>query len=456
MDFVSTPPLFTNDATVFGILMAVLTLIFKTTEMPSCKGFYKVVPSLLLCYFVPSLLHTFGVISPHWIDLDAALAHLRALGHDPSGVNGVAALKDFVADNHIPASELQPFTGKSQIYFAASRYLLPASLVLLTLSIDLKEILRLGPKALIMFGTATVGVILGGPLAILITNQIAPEVLHPENGEQIWRGMTTVAGSWIGGGANFIAIGESVGANDATISLMVVVDVAVANVWMAVLLWFAGREKEMDQAIGADRTAIDRLREKVETFEAEVARPTNLPDLLIMLAIAFGATAAASAAATVLPDIGSVVKGFTWVVLIVTTVGLVASFTPIRNLEGSGASRMGSVFLYLLVATIGAKAEFHRLMEAPALVAVGAVWMFTHAMLILAVRKKLKAPIFFAAVGSQANVGGAASAPIVASAFHPALAPAGVLLAVGGYVVGTYAGLLCAVLLELVHNNLFL
>ena len=148
---------------------------------------------------------------------------------------------------------------------------------------------------------------------------------------------------------------------------------------------------------------------------------------------------------------GGVVRGFTWVVLGVTSIGLALSFTPLRALEGAGASRVGSVFLYLLVATIGAKADFMALQDAPVLVAVGAIWMLVHALSILAMRWWLKAPIFFAAVGSQANVGGAASAPIVASAFHPALAPAGVLLAVGGYVLGTYAGLLCALLLEQVH-----
>ena len=395
----------TTPLSVLAVLLGVLAALFAMDRTPGGQRLFRVIPLLVFAYFVPAVLSNLGII---------------------------------------------PL--ESEVYHYTKKWLLPASLVLLTLSVDVKAIFGLGRDAVVLFVTGTVGIVIGGPIAYALLGGFVPEAM----GDQAWKGLAALAGSWIGGGANFIAIGESVGANDATISLMVVVDVAVANVWMAVLLWFAGREKEMDQAIGADRTAIDRLREKVETFEAEVARPTNLPDLLIMLAIAFGATAAASAAATVLPDIGSVVKGFTWVVLIVTTVGLVASFTPIRNLEGSGASRMGSVFLYLLVATIGAKAEFHRLMEAPALVAVGAVWMFTHAMLILAVRKKLKAPIFFAAVGSQANVGGAASAPIVASAFHPALAPAGVLLAVGGYVVGTYAGLLCAVLLELVHNNLFL
>jgi len=156
-----------------------------------------------------------------------------------------------------------------------------------------------------------------------------------------------------------------------------------------------------------------------------------------------------------LPDIGSIVRGFTWVVLIITTLGVGASFTRLRDLEGAGASKIGLVFLYLLVATIGAKAEFHKVLDAPALVFIGVLWMAGHAALLLVMRKYLRSPIFFLAVGSQANVGGAASAPIVASAFHPALAPVGVLLAVGGYVVGTYAGLVCAFLLECVHRILF-
>jgi uncharacterized membrane protein len=140
--------------------------------------------------------------------------------------------------------------------------------------------------------------------------------------------------------------------------------------------------------------------------------------------------------------------------LLVTTVGVVLSFTPVRRLEGAGASRVGSVFLYLLVATIGAQAEFRRLLDAPALVAVGMLWMAIHAATILGVRRLLRAPIFFAAVGSQANVGGTASASVVAAAFHPALAPVGVLLAVLGYVLGTYGGLISAAMLEQVYRLL--
>ena len=107
------------------------------------------------------------------------------------------------------------------------------------------------------------------------------------------------------------------------------------------------------------------------------------------------------------------------------------------------------------MASIGAKAEFAEVIKAPGLVAVGALWMCVHATAVIGVWRLMKIPIFFPSVGSQANVGGAASAPIVAAAFHPALAPVGLLLAVGGYVLGTYAALLCAFLLELVHNQFF-
>jgi uncharacterized membrane protein len=231
-------------------------------------------------------------------------------------------------------------------------------------------------------------------------------------------------------------------------SLMVVVDVAIANVWMATLLWFAGREAAMDARMGADRSRIEVVREKVEAYQAEVSRPANLPDLLTILALGLGSTAVVTWVSGFLPDIGTIINGFTWVVCLVTAVGVALSFTPLRRLEGAGASTVGSTFLYLLVATIGASAQFHHVLDNLPLLAVGALWMLLHALTMLAVRRVLRAPVFFLAVGSQANVGGAASAPVVAAAFHPALAPVGVLLAVLGYVLGTYGGLVAAFLLQ--------
>jgi uncharacterized membrane protein len=251
-----------------------------------------------------------------------------------------------------------------------------------------------------------------------------------------------------------IALKEHAGASDSMMSVIVVVDVAVANLWMAILLWFAGREKEMDASINADRTSLDALREKVATYAEMVKRPTDLGSLLLICALGVGGAVVATALAGYMPDIGDFIKrgSFTWIVILVSAFGLAASFTPLKKLEGAGASHMGSVFLYLLVTTIGAKAEFSEIAkpENIGFVVVGLVWMLLHAIVLLSMRRWLKAPIFFLAVGSKANIGGAASAPIVASAFHPALAPVGVLLAVGGYVLGTFAALVCSFMLELV------
>ncbi|MQY63280.1 MAG: DUF819 family protein [Calditrichaeota bacterium] len=385
---------------ILAVLLAVLALLFIIDRHPVLGKIFKVVPLLVFAYFIPTILSNTGLIP-----LDSPLY-------------------DFIV-----------------------QWLLPASLVLLTLSVDVKAIIGLGRNTIILFLMGTLTIVLGGPLAYLLLGWLTPIDL----GVEAWKGLAALSGSWIGGGANFIAIGKSVGILDSTLSMMVVVDVAVASVWMAILLFFAGRNQEMDDRIGADRTAIDIVKRKVEQFQAEVNRPTNLADLLKMLAIAIGGTAVAQALGQVLPEIGNIVSKFTWVVIFVTTLGLVISFTSLRNLEGAGASSVGSVFLYLLVTTIGAKAEFARVLEVPGLVVIGAAWLALHALFILLTRWKLRAPIFFAAVGSQANVGGAASAPIVASAFHPALAPVGVLLGISGYVLGTYAGLVCAFLLEKVH-----
>jgi uncharacterized membrane protein len=239
------------------------------------------------------------------------------------------------------------------------------------------------------------------------------------------------------------------------LGIMVIVDVAVANVWMACLLYFAGRERELDTRIGADRAALDEVRAKVESYSASITRPTKLADLITLAAIGIGGTAACTYLGKQLPDVGTIINGFTWVVILITALGVTLSFTSLRRLEGAGASVVGSTFLYLLVAVIGAQGNFRAILDAPSLVLVGAVWMAFHAGCMLLLRRLIKAPIFFLAVGSQANIGAAASAPVVASAFHPALAPVGVLLAILGYVLGTYLALANGFLLERIYRAFF-
>lgn len=410
--------LITDDAVVFGILMAILALVFTTSSSKNSfwAKFYTFIPSLLLCYFLPGLLNTLGIIS---------------------GEN-------------------------SGLYAMASRYLLPASLVLFTLSIDFKGILKLGPKALIMFLAGTVGVIIGGPIALLTVSFFVPDVIAGTGADEVWRGLATVAGSWIGGGANQTAMLEVFGASPTLFSQMIAVDVIVANIWLAILLYGTGISEKVDNFFRADSSAIHNLKNKVEKYRAGILQIPSTADTIKVLGVGFGITGISHFLANfIAPWIGknyphldqySLDSTFFWIVVIATTGGFILSFTRARDLEGVGASRLGSVLLYVLVATIGMQMDLTAIFNNPTLFMVGIVWIAVHMILMLAVAYAIKAPFFFVAVGSQANIGGAASAPIVATAFHPALAPVGVLLAVFGYAAGTYGAYICGLLLQWVFH----
>ena len=412
-------PLITNDAVVLGLLISILAFIFTTarSENNFWKIFYKFVPALLLCYFIPSIFNSFGII------------------------NG----------------------DQSKLYFVASRYLLPSSLVLLTISIDLPEIKKLGSKAIIMFLAGTIGIMVGGPISLFLISILSPEIIGGGGPEVVWRGLATVAGSWIGGGANQAAMKEIFNVGDSIFSSMIAVDVIVANIWMAFLLYGAGVSSKIDRWLQADSSSIINMRIKIEKYQSQIMKIPNLTDILQLLSLCFGVTAIAHLGSDIItpfiknnaPGLSrfSLTSNFFWIIVISTTIALFLSFTKIKNLEGVGASRVGSVFLYILITTIGMKMNILAIFDRPGLFIIGLLWMLIHVTIMILVAKIIKAPFFFLAVGSQANVGGAASAPIVASAFHPSLAPVGVLLAVLGYALGTYGAWICGVLLELASNS---
>ena len=430
-----TSPLLTNDSIVFGLLMIAIAFIFYTESKTSgfWFKFYKVVPGLFMAYMLPAVFTTLGWIAPDW--------------------ERITASGTLVAES-------------SQLYYVASRYLLPAALVLMTLSIDLKAVFNLGWKALIMFFTGTLGIVIGGPIAILLIATVSPETVGGIGPDAVWRGLSTLAGSWIGGGANQTAMLEIYGYNPKLYGGMVFVDIVVANIWMALLLIGIGKRKRINQWLKADTTAIEDLKLKVSAFTESVKKNPSLTDLMIMLGIAFGAVGFAHFSAGYLaPYFNSFVETFSsetlkniftflgssffWMISIATLIAIGLSFTKAKNYEGAGASKFGSVFIYILVATIGMKMDLKLIFDNTGLIAIGVVWMGIHALLLIVVAKLIKAPYFFLAVGSQANVGGAASAPIVAAAFHPSLATVGVLLAVFGYAIGTIAAIGCTILMTL-------
>lgn len=292
----------------------------------------------------------------------------------------------------------------------------------------------------------------GGPLSLFLVGQFAPETLGGDHANAAWRGLASLAGSWIGGGANQTALKEVFGTGGDIFSVVVTVDVIVANLWMAFLLWMASRAQERDAKIGADTRAIEALKEKMARYEAENARIPTLSDLVLIVAIGLGVTGLAHFAADLIapwleanyPALArySLTSKFFWLVAIATAAGMLLSLTRLRHLEAAGASKLGSLALYLLIATIGMQMNITAIAQYPVMFLVGALWISIHGLLILGVARLIKAPTFFIGVGSMANIGAAASAPVVAAAFHPALAPVGVLLAVLGYALGTYAGYL--------------
>jgi uncharacterized membrane protein len=403
-------PLITNDAVILGILLGIIYFTFYTSSLQNrfWQRFYLFFPSILICYFLPGLLNTFNIIS---------------------GEN-------------------------SKLYDVASKYLLPACLVYFTINIDFQALRRLGPKAIIVFLAGSVGVMVGGPVSLWIVKSISPETVSGDT----WRGLATIAGSWIGGSANQTALKEVFNPSAEMFSQAIAVDVLTAELWLALLLYGVANAAKIDKWIGADTTAVDEIREKMEREFADNQRNPSFQDLLLILFVGFGTTAVAHACADAivpfiennLPNLKkfSLTSSSFWVISLVTLFGLILSQTRAREIEKVGASKFGSLFLFILIATIGMKMNIATVLEKPQLFLVGIIWMFFHASFTLLAAYLTKAPYFFTAVGSQANVGGAASASVVAAAFHPSLASVGVLLAILGYALGTYLGYLTGLMMQ--------
>ncbi|MCP9748120.1 DUF819 domain-containing protein [Lacihabitans sp. CS3-21] len=404
----------TNDAVVAAILFALLIFIFQLAKSSNklIEGFFKIFPPILLCYFLPGVLNTFGLISGE----------------------------------------------SSGVYPFVSKYLLPACLLLFTLSLDVEMLKKLGLKALLVFLAGTLGVIIGGPLAVKIVSSFKPEIFYTGTENEVWRGLGTIAGSWIGGGANQTALKEILQPSAYVFSQCVAVDVLVAETWLAVLLIGVVNNHKINKWLGADSAVVEEMKEKISALKDQKERIPTFDDYLKLTAVAFVFTGISYFLADMIsPFIKenypylekfSLTSNFFWVVFFITIFGVLVSRTKLRELEYVGASKIGTLFLYILVASIGMQMDLSAVADNKWLFLVGLIWISIHVIFVVLASKLLKAPFFMLAVGSQANIGGAASASVVAGAFHPALVPIGVIFAVLGYAIGTYGGYLTALLMH--------
>ncbi|HUF65045.1 MAG TPA: DUF819 family protein [Gemmatimonadaceae bacterium] len=378
--------LLTDPTTIAAYLVGVVGLVFWLSGLAPLKKIFQVTPPVLYAYFLP-MLSTFAGITP----------------------------------------------AASPAYAWITRYLLPFALLLLMISVDLKAIARLGRMALIMMLAGTLGVVLGAIGSYMLFGGLLPQ--------EAWKGFAALTGSWIGGTANFVAIAESVGTPPATLAPFIVVDTVVGYGWMGVLLALSAWQHRFDRAIGADTSAIEETNRRLAAI-TDTRRPTAVRDVLILVAVGLAGAVLAVTIGGGLPDLGNppIISGTTWAVLIVVTGGLLLSFTPMRRLEEVGASSIAYGALYLLLAAIGARADLRAIADTPLYLVAGVVWIAIHVAVLFGVARLVRAPLFFVATGSMANIGGAASAPIVAGVYHPAMAPVGLLMAVAGYILGIYAG----------------
>ena len=385
--------------TVLASLAFIVASIFWLSGLPSLQTLFKYTPPVIYVYFVPMIVTTLGIT---------------------------------------PAS--------SPVYDWLTRYLLPFALFLLMISIDLRSVAKLGFVALFMVIAGTIGIIIGGPISLAIFGSFLPA--------DAWTGFAALSGSWIGGSANMLAIAESVGTPDSAFGPIIVVDTVVGYGWMGVLLFFSGYQAIFDARTNARTSALDETNRRLAELSQE-QRPLILRDAMVMIGMGFAAAVASVMLGEKLPSLGdpTIISSTTWAVLIIVTGGIVLSFTRLREYEKVGASTLGYVGLYLLLAGIGAQADLRGVLDAPAYLAAGAVWIVIHVLVLLLAARVVRAPLFFVATGSMANIGGAASAPVVAGVYHPAMAPVGLLMAVAGYVLGIYGALVCAWLLAIVGGG---
>jgi uncharacterized membrane protein len=371
---------------ILAVLAAIVAIVFQVAALPAARGLFDRLPALVWAYALPMFSTTLGLL---------------------------------------PA--------ESPLYANLARYLLPASLVLLLLSSEVRAIARLGRTAIVALAAGAVGIALGSIVAFFLLRPLLPA--------DAWKSAGALTATWIGGSANLLAVAATLDLDPGTI---IIVDTVVGYSWMGLLIFLATKQEAFDRWTGADRGTVAAASARLSSFKAQGARPVKLADATLMVGLALGLTALALRLGELLPQVGEVLKPFSWAIIIVTTVSLLLSLTPLSRLEAAGASTLGYAAFYLLIASVGAQGDLRRLAAQPIMALFGVVVLAVHALVLLAAIRLLRAPLFFLGAASQACTGGVSSAPIVADIFQPGTAPVGLLLAVVGGVLGTYTGLLVA------------
>lgn len=324
-------------------------------------------------------------------------------------------------------------------YSSLKNPLLYAMLFIMLLRCDLRKIIRLGPKMLIGFFAATISIGLGFFIAYAI--------MHNALGEGAWSVLGALCGSWMGGAGNMLAIQAALNVSEEAMAYALVMDSICATLYVMFLLWSIGFSKVFNKWTKADTRIIDEVGQSLEKEAKANTKPITWQNIILILGSGLLVSAVAQEIGVILNSVAPFFDKATWTVLVVTLVGVGLAMTPFGKIKGT--EEISNVLLYAVIALIASRADMGSIGNAPVWLLTGFMILGIHVLIMLVLAKVLRMDVFTCAVASLANVGGTATAPVLAGTYSSALVPVGIVMALLGYVIGTGGGLLVAQLMSI-------
>ncbi len=326
------------------------------------------------------------------------------------------------------------------VYVQLKNPLLYAMLFIMLLRCDMKIIIKLGPRMLLGFLAATLSIGLGFVISYAM--------FQPLLGNEAWKSLGALCGSWMGGGGNMLAIQAALQVDEGSMAYALVMDSICGTVYIMFLLWAIGRADHFNRWTKADTRLIDSVGHSLRQAAAENEKKFTWQNLLILLGCGFLVSALSEHAGAFINKYISFLDQTTWTVLVVTLLGILFAMTPLGRLKGT--EEVSNVMLYIVIAMLASRADLSAIGNAPAWLLCGLVILAIHIIIMIAIAKLCRMDLFTCCVASLANVGGTATAPVLAGAYSNYLVPVGIIMALLGYVVGTGGGLFVARLMSLV------
>lgn len=307
------------------------------------------------------------------------------------------------------------------------------------LGCDLRKILKLGPKMLLIFFCAAITIC----ISFLITFWIMKDFLGPE----CWKGLGALCGSWLGGSGNMLAVQAALDVSESDMGYVLIMDAIDYAIWIMFLLWSIPLAPKFNKWTGAKASTTEDTSDRLSRFTKSVHAPVSFYSLFLILGCGLLASAAGQHLGAYLSSCTQYLDTTAWTVLSITVISLLASMTPIGKLAGS--SEVSNVLLYSVMALLASRVNSTQLADAPMWIFTGLLILIIHAILMILLCKLLRIDLFTAGVASLANIGGTASAPVLAATCSDSLVPVGILMSLMGYIIGTPGGIFTATLMQL-------